>query len=131
MTFAGIQKFMDVYNGMLRLQPKLVGGKFWYSAKRFYEKNLKDPLNDYASDLLVVRANCALTDKVTGALLVDKNPGGRGFFFDKKGFVQVLKDEKKLRDQWADKTFPVEPIIAAEIPGMNPEQEDVFKGLIV
>lgn len=133
-TFKELNKFSQVFAGLVNKNKNFIDSKLGYACKRFEELNLTKIYKEYNNELLVVRIDYALTDKVTGALIKDETRGSRGFVYDKSGMKSVLKAEEAIDLAWQDKEFEVEPYICKpeNIPSTLTEEEtEVFTGLVI
>lgn len=132
-TFKQLQEIDQVVGGLYAKNPELRETKFGYSYKRFSDKNYMPVVRDYQESLGDIRADAALTDKDTGALLLDKeNP--RGYKFDSKGDKKIRQAERKLTEEWDEKEFDITPfyVKVEDLPkNMNEFQTEVLMGSLI
>lgn len=134
-TFKDLTEFNVVWNKWVRKNPVIENTKIGYAITKFIKKSIQPVFDEYNLALGQIRVQHALTDKTTGALLIDPNPNGRGFQYDRDGLRAVLKAEFELDKEWNPKLFHVEPYICKKenlpVEGLTDEQEEVFGGLII
>lgn len=130
-TFKEFTEMNGAYAQLKQINPKIDNTKFGYAWKKFFSKNVEPIFNEYNTCVADTRIDLALTDKVTGEMLIDPMPG-RGFKYDKEGMKAVIKAEQKLEKEWEGKEYNVTPYICtAQIPEMNEQQQEIFEGTII
>ncbi len=130
-TFKELSFMNNLYNEMLKENPKIENTKFGYAFNRFFRKNLDQIFKDYNTILADIHIDNALTDKDTGEILFDRESSARGFKFSPEKLKLIMKKERELQEEWNQKEYEVEPFIATEVPSLNETQKEAFEGLII
>ncbi len=132
MSYKEMLEFLKRWNQYLHTNPDTIGSIFWANARNFIRKNLLlEIAKEYSKDLIILRAKYALLDKDSGTLLIDKDPKGRGFLYDRVGFQELIEAEFNLERAWDAKDMVVEPSISDEPVDLTVEQRDIFEGFII
>ena len=130
-TFKQLREFNLYAQFLMERKPEIKETKFGYAMKRFVDKNLTKPFNDFNADLDIVRIDHALVDEKTKAILHSEKGSLRPFQYSKEGLKAVIKGENDLIEQFNLKEFECEPFISKEKPELTEEEIEAFKGLII
>ena len=129
-TFKKLLEIDNLVGQMYLDDPSLKKSKFGYAYKRFFQKNLQKLNEEYQAELMDVRINNALVDERTQEILAGNARGG--FRFTKEGLRQVLKDEKRITEEWEKKEIEVEPFISSFVPeNLTEEQKEELTELLI
>lgn len=129
-TFEELNELDGIVGNMFQDDENLANSKFGYGYKKFYKKNLKKVFEDYREVITDMYIDNALVDDKTKALITTEK--GRGFAFDKAGIKQVIKEEKKILNEWNKKEFDIEPYIMApeNLPELSEIETEALKGVL-
>ncbi len=130
-TFQELNEADNLVGVLYKKDPTLRDTKFGYAYNRFYQKNFENLLKEFQKELELVRAEHALEDEKTKALILDdKNP--RGFAYSKQGFKSVVEAEEKFLEKFNKKEVEIEPYFATFIPeDMNDYTREKLIGLVI
>lgn len=132
-TFKEILDFNTAWKELIGRAPEIVSSKLGYAFNRFYKKSIEPVFAEYNVELGSIRAEHALTDKETGAILLE--PGTpRGFKYSPTGVKGVLRAEHELGLEWHPKEFPIEPYFCKTEnlpPTLTEEEKEAFDGWII
>ena len=108
--------------------------KFGYASKRFLEKNYKPTYKRMQYEIEDARIQHCLVDEKTKEVRINPDRNSRGYYFDKKGLVEVIKAEREIRDKYEDVLVEVEPFFLKpeNIPEKITEEErEILKGCLI
>ncbi len=131
-TFKQLKEVDIAVASLYEKNPKVKDSKFGYAYKRFADKNYYPVNKEFSEAINDVRAENALVDKGTGAMIFDPS-SFRGFKYDKVGWKTMINEERRLEKEWDEKVIEVEPYICKDLTGveLSDEQKDLFNGLII
>jgi len=123
----------EIVNNLYVKNPKLKDGKFGYAYKRFYEKNLKDVLEEMQEKMTDCRIDNALVDEKTKELLYDSSDkGGQKLYkYTKDGMKKLLEDTRNIKKEYEKKEVKIEPYYASDVPDMIEEEKEALKGCLI
>lgn len=129
-TFEKLKQIDKVHGRLLGIKT-FKETKLGYAFKRFSEKNIKKPFEEYASKLEDLRIDNALEDTTTKAILYEADGS---YKFSKEGKKTLIKQMRDEESKWLDKEFEVEPFICKDIPvevKFEEHEVELLEGLII
>lgn len=146
-TFKQIVNFNTQADVFVKRSPTNVHTKLGYALSKVTDgsvgavlKNFNKAYRDaYFDKVRKAMIDNALTDKVTGAVLLSLRGSERPYLFAPEGLKNVIKAEADFNDymdtlnqEWENKEFEINPYMAAELPeDLTDLEREAFKGFVL
>ena len=146
-TFEQINQFNTQADLWIKKAATNANTKLGYALTKIGKGQINSILREYAKAYRELYYNHvqkgyidnALTNKVTGEILMSPKGSSRPYLFSPEGLAKVVKIEndfqetqQDLSDTWEEKEFDITPYIAVEVPeDLTDVEREAFKGFVL